>query len=129
MAGVDGETEEIAGERSFGRSEEACQKTVRCDDRRVGDGHFAAGLVVDGERREVLDKRAAAPYVERLQAKADGQNGLAGDSGVIEQQVVGGLTRDVGASGCGVAGLAVEGGVDVCGATGEENAVAGFGEG
>jgi hypothetical protein len=129
VAGVDGEPEEVTGYGGFFRGEEGGKEAFGGDEDGVGDGDAAAGFVVDGERCEVLEERTAGPDVEGLEAEADGKNGLAGGSGVVEEEVVGGLARGVGAGGGGVAGLAVEGGVNVGGTAGEENAVAGGGEG
>ena len=95
----------------------------------MGDGYVFAGFVVDGKRSEVLDEGPAAPDVERLEAVADGEDGLGVFGGVVEEKVVGGFASGVGGGGGRVAIGAVEGWVDVSRAAREENAIATGGEG
>jgi hypothetical protein len=94
----------------------------------VGFGDCAAGAVIYGcsnLRRYVLNEGAAAPDVEGLGALADGEDGFVEIEGVLDEELVYGGAVGVGAFALGDGGLAVFLGVDVGGAAGEEDSVAG----
>jgi hypothetical protein len=94
----------------------------------VGDGDFAAGGVVDGKDRQVLDKRAAAPDVEDLNTEADGEDGLVEVVGVLEEELIDVFAGAVAGGALGDGILTVLVGVDVGGTAGEENGLAGIDE-
>jgi hypothetical protein len=128
VAGVDREAEEVLLLGGFFRGEEGAEKGFGCDGCVVGDGDAAAGGVVDGEDTEVLNESTAAPDVENLDAEADGEDGLVEIVGVLEEELIDVLARVVRGGGFGDGFVAVFVGIDVGGATGEENGLAGVNE-
>lgn len=94
----------------------------------MGFCHGAAGAVVYGCADlggDVLDECAAAPDVQRLRALADGEDGLVKIEGVLDEELVDGGAVGVGVFALGDSRFAVFLGIDVGGAAGEEDAMAG----
>ncbi len=76
----------------------------------------------------MLDEGSAAPDVERLGAKADGEEGFVEVVGVLDKEFVYIFSGWIGCGALGDALLAVLVGVDVGSAAGEEDALAGVDE-
>jgi hypothetical protein len=128
VAGVDGQAEEVVLFGSFVCSEQRAEERFGCGRSGVGDGDFATGGVVDGKDGEVLDQGAAAPDVKDLDAEADGEDRFVEVVGVLEEELIDVFARGVGGGTLGDGVLAVLVGVDVGGAAGEENGLAGIDE-
>ncbi len=128
VAGVDGETKEVVLFGGLVGCEESAEERFGCDGRVVGDGDFAAGGVIDREWAEVLNEGATAPDVEELDAEADGEDGFVEVVGVLEEEFIDVFARVVGGGALGDGILAVFVGVDVGGAAGEEDGLAGVDE-
>jgi len=131
MAGVDGEAEEIVLFGGFFGGlcgEDVAEEGFWGYGCGVGDGYAAAGGVVDGHRGQVLDEGSAAPDVEGLDAEADGKDRLVEVVGVLDEELVYVFAGVVGGGTLGDGVLAVLVGVDVGGAAGEEDRLAGVDE-
>jgi hypothetical protein len=125
VARVDGEAEEVLLFRGFGWNEDSPEERFGRDGGGVGDGNLAAGRVIHRERGEVLNQRAATPYVEDLDAEADGKDGLVEVVCVLEEKLINIFAGVVGRSALRNGILAVLLRVDVSRAAGEENGLAG----
>jgi len=128
VAGVDGEAQEAILLGGLFMGEEGAEERRRDDGGGVGDGYGFACGVVDGHGGEVLDEGSAAPDVEGLQAEADGEDGLVEVMGVLNEELVYIFAGGVGGAALGDGVLAVLLGVDVGGAAGEEDGLAGVDE-
>jgi hypothetical protein len=131
MAGVDRKTEEIVLFGGFfgGFSgEDVPEDGFGGYGRGVGDGYGASGGVVDGHGGEVLDEGSSAPDVEGLHAEADGEDGLVEVVGVLNEKLVDVFAGVVGGGALGDGVLPVLVGVDVGGAAGKEDGLAGVNE-
>jgi len=128
VAGIDGETQETVLRGSFFGGNDGSEERVGCDGGGVGDGYGFARGVVDREDVEVLDESAAAPDVEGLEAEADGKDRFVEIVGVLNEKFVDIFPGGVGGAALGDGVLAVFLGVDVGGAAGEEDGLAGVDE-
>jgi hypothetical protein len=136
VAGVDGETEETVllggffGDSlwSLFRGNDGSEEGIRSYGGSVGDGYAAASRVVDRQDAEVLDQGSSAPDVERLEAEADGEDGLIEVVGVLNEEFVDVFPGVVGGRALGDGVLAVFVGIDVGWAAGEEDRLAGVDE-
>ena len=90
----------------------------------MSDGDVASGLVIY-VRLDVLDERAGAIHVQNLQTVADSEDWLAHVVGVLQKQFVHGVARGVGLFGLFVLWLVVFRGINVGGAAGEQDGLAG----
>ena len=126
VTGVDWKTEEGVLLWGFCRRENGPEKRFRCDGGSVSDGDLAASGVIDRERVEILHQRTSSPYVKDLDAKADGEDRFVEIVRVLKEKFVDVFARIVGGSARGDSFLAVLLGVDVCGATREENCLTGI---
>ncbi len=90
----------------------------------MGDGYALSGGVVHWQDCQMLHQRPAAPDIERLGAEADAEQRLVEVVGVLEEELVDGLTGAVGGGALGDGVLAVLLGVDVGWAAGEQEALA-----
>ena len=109
----------------FGRSENGPEERFRCDGGSVGDGDLAPGGVVDLEGVEILNQRATAPYIEDLDAEADGEDRLIEVVRVLEEKLIDVFARVVGGRALGDGVLTILLRVHIGGAAGEEDCLAG----
>jgi hypothetical protein len=94
----------------------------------VGYGYGFARGVIYRHGSEVLDEGSAAPDVEGLEAEADGKNGLVEVVGILDEEFVDVFPGWIGGIALGDGILTVLVGVDVGGATGKEDGLAGVDE-
>ena len=128
VAGVDGKTEEVVLFGCFLSGDECAEKGFGCCGCGVGDSDFAACGVIDGKDAEILNKRAAAPDVEDLDTKTDGEDGFVEVVCILKEEFVGVFARRVGRSAFGNGVLTVFLGVDISGAAREKNGLTGVDE-
>ena len=128
VTGVNRKAEEVLLFRGFFRCEQSAEKRLGSDRGSVGDGDFAAGGVIDGERSEILHEGAAAPGVEDLNAKADGEERLVEIVRVLEEELVDVFAGGVGGGALGDGIVAVLVGVHVGRTAGEKNSLTGIDE-
>jgi hypothetical protein len=88
VAGVDPRFGQVAGRNQAG------QPGTRRNMDRMGLNDLPAGAVIDGGL-QVLNQGAVAPYIQRLGAVADGEDGLLEVEGVLEEELVNGSAGGV----------------------------------
>jgi hypothetical protein len=128
VAGVDGETEEFILCESFGRVQKGAQEGVRGDYDGVGYGYASSGGVVYGKDCEILHQGPPAPHIEELEAEADGEDGFIEVVGVLDEEFVDILPGVVGWRALGDCVLCVLLRIDIGGAAGEQDSLAGIDE-
>lgn len=126
VAGVDGKAEETLLQRGFFGGEDACQEGSGGYRRRMGDSHGLSGGVVYRHRSEMLYESAAAPYVEGLNAEADGEDRFIEVVGVLDKELINILTRRIGRGAFGNGVLPVLLRIYIGGTAGEEDGLAGI---
>ncbi len=128
VAGVDGEAEESVLIGGFFGGDDGAEEGVRGYGGGVGYGYGLSGGMVHGHGGEVLDKGSSAPDIEGLDTEADGEDGLVEVMGVLDEEFVDVFAGGIGGGALGDGFLAVLVGVDVGGAAGEEDGLAGVDE-
>ena len=128
MARVHRQAKEVAFFRSFFLCEKTAEKRFGGHGCVVGDGDAFSSGVIHRDRAQVLHQRAAAPGVENLDTKADGEERLVEVVRVLKEKLVDVLAGGVGwgAFGDGVVAVFVR--VDVRGTAGEKDGLTGVDE-
>ena len=84
--------------------------------------------MIDRQDGQVLDKGAAVKHIEHLRPEADPKQWFSVMPGVLEQHTVGAFALFVGGGAGFLAHLTVRRGIDIGGAAGQKDAVAGLHE-
>src|ERR1035437_2151484 len=124
MAGVHGQAEKAVAHGDLLDGRDLAEQRVWRYGSGVGDGDGAAGLVVYGHRGEILQQGSAAPDVQHLGSEADGEDGFAHVVGILEEQFVDVLAREVGWRALFDGLLAILLGIDVGAAARQESSLA-----
>src|SRR6266851_228845 len=128
VAGVDGETKKAVLLGGFVVRNDGAEEGVGGYGGGVGYGYGTASRVIYRHWHEMLDQGSSAPDVEGLDSEADGEDGFVEVVGVLNEEFVHILPGGVGGGALGDGILAVLVGVDVGGAAGEEDGLAGVDE-
>ena len=108
------------------RRQKRAEKRLRRGRRSVGDGDLAASRVIHGKNGQILHQRPAAPDVQNLDTEANRKERLVEIVGILKKKLIDIFASAVRRCALGHGILPVLVRVDVRGAAGKKNALAGI---